>query len=142
MAVKIIRNKKEMTVKMTIEEVPAKLLPGSGEAPPGQDGKPSSGPRAEWLGAAVMEADSGLKQKYSIPDKEAGVAVVQVEEGSKAEEIGLTEGDLIRAVNQNKTADLNAFKEETKKIDTKSGVVLDILRQGSPRYISYIGPAK
>ena len=83
-----------------------------------------------------------MRQRYSISEKESGVAVVEVEEGSKAEEIGLMEGDLVRAVNQKTTADLDSFKEVTGKTDPRNGIVLDILRQGSPRYLSYMGPAK
>ena len=140
--IKIIRNRKETTLKMTIEEAPLSLKPGSAEAPAGKNGRPSAGPRAAWLGAAVAALDADLRQRYSISEKESGVAVVEVEEGSKAEEIGLMEGDLVRAVNQKTTADLDSFKEVTGKTDPRNGIVLDILRQGSPRYLSYMGPAK
>ncbi|OGR83673.1 MAG: hypothetical protein A2901_09115 [Elusimicrobia bacterium RIFCSPLOWO2_01_FULL_54_10] len=140
--VKIIRNKSELTLKLAIEEAPASLKPDGQKDAQDEPGKPFAGPRVNWLGASLTDMTGSLREKFAVPASETGVVVVEIVQGSKAEEMGLAEGDLIRSVNQAKVADLAAFKSVSAKISTKNGVVLDILRQGSPRYISYMGPEK
>ena len=50
-------------------------------------------------------------------------------------------GDLIKKVNNHEIRDIGAFKEVVKRIDPSEGVVLDIMRQGRPFYIT-VHPAR
>ena len=141
--IKIIRSRREMGLNLTIEEAPANVkVSGKADETPAPGEKPAEGAKTSWLGATLTEPTSASREKFAIPVSEPGVLVADVDPGSKAEEIGLAEGDLIRAVNQEQTPNLKTFKEVTGKIKTKSGLVFDILRRGESRYLSYIGPEK
>jgi serine protease Do len=139
--VKIIRNKKEMTLNLKIGEAPestASLKMEERKAVPSEQ----SAAQEQWIGAAFADIMPALQQRLSIPESEKGVIVITVDPGSKAETIGLMTGDLIRAVNQQAVPDLKTFKETIKKVDLRKGVVFDILRRGQSLYLSYIGPEK
>jgi len=139
--VKIIRNRKEKTLTLVVAEAPSSLREVL------KEGKRENQPKgaeteATWLGAKVKELNPGLRERFGIGESEDGVIVSELEEGSKAEEVGLLPGDLIRAINQNPTENIRVFNEVTKKIKTRKGVVFDILRRGELRYLSYMGPEK
>ncbi|MBI2916337.1 MAG: Do family serine endopeptidase [Elusimicrobia bacterium] len=142
-SVSIIRNKKEMTLNLTTQEAPSSLSSLKGEEDKTAPG--SSEPtiaEAQWLGATIKELHSSLKERFNIPDTQAGVIVVAVENGSKSEEIGLAAGDLVRAVNQEPVSNIKAWKEAIQKVSTTKGIVFDILRRGESLYLSYMGPEK
>ena len=46
-------------------------------------------------------------------------------------------GDIIRAINQTLTPDLATFANVTAHVKLPEGVVLDVIRQGQPLYLSY-----
>lgn len=140
-AVKVIRNKKEMTLFLTIAEAPASM----DQIQKGTD-KPSSpqveGKEAKWMGATVTDLNPTLSEQFSIPSSESGVVVIHIEEGSKSEEMGLQPGDLVRSINQENVSDVKTFKELVKKVKTQNGVVLDMFRKGNSFYLSYMGAEK
>ncbi|RLD16624.1 MAG: hypothetical protein DRI36_05415 [Caldiserica bacterium] len=93
----------------------------------------------EWKGIVVSNLNEELRRFFSIPDDVDGVVVIRIKEGSFGEMAGLLKGDLIRGINQREISDIEDFKEVTKRIDTKEGVVFDIIRRGEPLYLSVIG---
>lgn len=141
-AVKIIRNKKEMSLDLTLAEAPAldTLKKGSESESPATEGK--GGPKVTWLGADVEELTSTLRERYSVSESEKGVIVTNVEQNSKSEEIGLMTGDVVRQINQEEVSNLKTFNEIIKKVKLSQGVVFDILRRGESLYLSYMGPEK
>lgn len=141
--VKIIRNKKEMTLNLTTVEAPATFAADeSGKESPQEDKSDDKAPREKWLGAQLRDITPAVKERYDLEDSVKGAVVVEIEEGSKAEEIGLMEGDVIRGVNQEECAGIAPFKDLAKKFKTKNGIVLDVWRRGESIYISYMGPEK
>ncbi|MDH5174010.1 MAG: PDZ domain-containing protein, partial [Elusimicrobiota bacterium] len=91
----------------------------------------------EWLGMKVEALTPALAGNYGIKDGE-GIVIVEIEIGSKAEEIGLVEGDLIRSINRQSTVDCKQFRKVVKQVDLSQGVIFDILRRGRPAYITYM----
>ena len=97
---------------------------------------------ATWLGAKVKEISPSVRQRLEIPESESGVIVDEVGPNTHAEQMGLSEGDIIRAVNQQVVTNLKSFGEAIKGVKTSKGVVLDILRGNESFYLSYMGPEK
>ncbi|OGR52098.1 MAG: hypothetical protein A3I11_09220 [Elusimicrobia bacterium RIFCSPLOWO2_02_FULL_39_32] len=139
-AVKIIRNKKEMALNLTTVEAPASL--GSLKQKEEQAPSKEEGANAKWLGMTVSELSSRLKEQFGIQEDVTGVLITEIESGSPSEEMGLAIGDLIRAINQETVTNTKVFEEFAKKTETKSGVVFDILRRNESLYISYMGQEK
>ncbi|OGR83964.1 MAG: hypothetical protein A2636_04330 [Elusimicrobia bacterium RIFCSPHIGHO2_01_FULL_64_10] len=111
-----------------------------GPPQPGREDESAGSEGVKWLGATMAEASDSLRGRFAIPDPEQGVVVVEVENRSKAEEMGLRPGDLIRSLNQEPVKTLKDFERLSKKARTSKGVVLDIHRRGTNLYLSYMGP--
>jgi type II secretory pathway component PulC len=54
--------------------------------------------------------------------------------------MGLMAGDIVQGINQEPTPDPASFTKAADRVKLSDGVVLDILRQGRPLYISYTKP--
>lgn len=141
--VKIIRRKATKTLTIETSEAPTSLeLLRQGKSPPPEEEEKAPEEKKEWLGITVLEINDQLRQRFAIPEEEKGLIVSSIEPDSKAQEIGLLPGDIIRSINQNLVSSLKSFSEVTKKIKTSDGVVFDISRRGTPIYLSYMGPEK
>jgi len=130
----VIREKKEVPLTIRLEEMPEAVE----EVKPGKEEKKEEkeGEFEEWLGMRVETLTDALARQYAIEDKQ-GVVIVEIEVGSKGEEIGLVQGDLIKSINQQATANLGEFRKVIKRVDLTRGVIFDIVRQGRPMYITY-----
>lgn len=134
--VELLRARKNVTLSLAIGERPESADTG-GEEPAPSDKKGEKGTEKTWQGARISALTPALAQNYGQPSDAAGVIVAEVESGSQAEEMGLAPGDIIRAVNQDPTPDVAAFTRASSRVKLSEGVVLDILRQGRPFYLSY-----
>ncbi len=131
--VTVIRNGEHKKLTMELGEMPS--APGTVAEEPGKE-KEKEG-SAEWLGLEVQSLTAYLSQQFDIDENEEGVVVVGVERGSKAEEMGIVAGDLIKAINRRETASPSEFEKTTGKLDLSEGVMFDIIRRGKPLYITY-----
>ncbi|MEW6555960.1 MAG: Do family serine endopeptidase [Elusimicrobiota bacterium] len=93
---------------------------------------------AQWLGMKVKQFSKELAEELNISPDEQGVVVVEIENNSKAAEMGLYTGDIIRAINRTKTTTLAEFESVTKKISFSEGILFDINRGGNLIYRTYI----
>jgi len=133
----VIRDKKKVSLSLVLGERPdsADETQAAEEAPASSKGEKSK--EKEWLGAHVVVLTPELAENFRQPEDAQGVLVSAVDPGSKAEDIGLAEGDVIRAVDQTPTPNLSRFAAATSEVKLSEGVVLDVLRQGQPIYLSY-----
>lgn len=102
---KVLRNGKERTVSVIIEEFPE-------EEPVARAEKKSM----ENLGFEVADITPALQQQYNL-EEEKGVVVTNIQPGSIGQRAGLREGDLILKVNRkeiNSVADFNRILEDVK----------------------------
>jgi len=131
----VIREKKEVSLTIKLGEMPEMTE----EARVREEEKEEigEGEVEQWLGMKVEALTTALARKYRIEDGE-GVVIVEIEIGSKAEEMGLVEGDLIRSINRQSTKNCKEFKKVIKKVDLSEGVIFDIVRRGRPVYITYM----
>jgi serine protease Do len=135
--VELIRAKSKMKVALVLGERPESADTGEKEEPSAPDKKSEKPDQKEWLGAKVTGITSDLAGVYQQPRDLEGVIVMDIEPGSEADELGLAQGDVIRAVNGVTVTDLGGFKKAIEGANSKQGIVLDIVRQGHPMYLSY-----
>ncbi len=88
-------------------------------------------------GLTVKNVNSVLSDRYNIPEGQQGVVVTDIERASKAEEIGLRIGDLIKSINRIPTPNMIEFNKAVSKVDLSKGIMLDVYRQGQYIYITY-----
>ena len=135
--VEIWRDGRRQRLTLKLGERPANAEEPSNGGGPSPGGAAAPSQSWSWEGAEVASATPDLLDNAGQPANVKGVIVMNVKLGSGAEEAGLLAGDLIRAVNQQPTPDLAAFKSAAAKVDLKQGVVLDVLREGHPLFLSY-----
>lgn len=130
----VIREKKEIALTIKLGEMPETTEEAKVKEEKEETGE---GEVEQWLGMKVETLTPALAKNYGIEDGK-GVVIVEIEIGSKAEGMGLVEGDLIRSINRQSTGDLKEFKKVVKQVDLSQGVIFDIVRRGRPAYITYM----
>jgi serine protease Do len=133
----VLRARKKVTLTLVLGERPDSADEGDEEESARSHNKDNQNGGHLWLGAHVDVLTPELAESFRQPTDVEGVIVTDVDGASDAEEIGLAAGDIICAVNQEPTPDLAAFSKVTGKVKLSEGVVLDIVRQGHPLYLSY-----
>ena len=134
--IQVLRARKSAVLSLTLGERPESADTGSEEmpAPSRKEGKEKE---KTWLGAHIERLTPETLERLQLPEGTEGVLVTDVDGGSQAEDMGLSPGDVIRAVNQAPTPDVAAFSRAAGSVKLSEGVVLDILREGRPIYLSY-----
>ena len=127
--VRLLREGKETTVAVTIVEM---------EGEPGKPGKPAGGGElSRNLGLTVQDITPEIAQRFEITNMK-GVIVTDIAEGSKAEDAGFNEGDIIRAiVRQNKrspVANAAEFANLVKKFQSDK-TLLFLVERGDARIL-------
>ena len=93
--------------------------------------------KVEFAGMTLSNVDREVAEEFGIDENIKGVVIVDVKEGSVAEEKGLKKGDVIIQVNRVKissTDELKKLNEEAKSAK-KTSVLMLILRNGMRRFI-------
>jgi serine protease Do len=72
---------------------------------------------SEKLGIRIAEATPEMAKRFGYPETETGVLVVGVEPGSKADEAGVRQGDLVKEVNRKPVTSVSELQSEVEKDD-------------------------
>ncbi len=104
--VEVMRNKKRITLKVTIDELPKNEQLA-------QSGSGSGKLIDNRLAVEVADLDKKQRERYGI--KDGGVIVVQVEQGA-AREAGIRPGDVIVNINNQKVKNAKQFLAIVKKL--------------------------
>ncbi|MGH9431726.1 MAG: DegQ family serine endoprotease [Terriglobia bacterium] len=98
----ILRDGKEMTVKLTLGEQPANFT--------GRTSGPSRAPSSGALaGITVQDITSSIRDRLRLPSDLQGVVVTGVDPRSPAGQIGLGQGDVIMGVNRHPVQNVSEF---------------------------------
>jgi hypothetical protein len=89
---------------------------------------------AEWGGMSVSNITPARAMEFNIPKDEQGTVINWCEDPAYSS--GVRGGDLLKAINNKKVTSVSQFLKVTKSIDISKGVLLDILRDGQPLYIT------
>ncbi len=89
---------------------------------------------AEWAGLVVSKLNRELRARYDIPAGEKGVCVVIAQE--QALNSGVKKGDLLKSINGMAIRNVSSFLQVARYTDIREGVLLDIIRDGEPLYLT------
>jgi len=122
-SLKIIRDGKKLTFNVTIAELPADMekLHGKFDNP--------------LKGVMVQSLTPELKKNLNIPKRISGVIVTDIEEGSPAEGI-LMSNDVIIEVNRKRINNMKDYEAVVSRIKPGNDILLLVFRNGSSIYIT------
>jgi serine protease Do len=92
--VKLVRDKKERTVNVTVEELDLDAESGQARGEEGAEQDASSG-----FGLTLGNITPSISRSLRLPPGTTGAVIMDVDQGSAAEGAGLTQGDVIMKVN-------------------------------------------
>ena len=115
--------------KTTLEVVIAQLKgPEGPEAPAPTETRPK-------LGMSLQNITPEIASKFGL-DEATGVLVTIVQPGSPAAEAGLTAGDVILEVEQEKVSGAQEFSDRVKKLSPGEAALLLVLRKGNTLFLT------
>jgi serine protease Do len=132
-SVEFYRNSKKQSLKVELGTMPGK--DDSEKNKRGRErGRKSENSESTRIGATVSAITSSLKDNYNLTSED-GLVVLDVEDGSVADEMGLKEGDQILEVNRKAISSIPDW-ERALKGDAKTMVVL-VQRESQTLYFTY-----
>ncbi|MBC9179986.1 DegQ family serine endoprotease [Pseudoroseomonas ludipueritiae] len=108
------RNGKEEQLKLTVAELPTDLQAAATAAP--EQTRPGAALELSGLGLKVSPITPEVKERFSLRDEAKGVVVTEVAPGSSAAERGITAGDLIVEVQQNRVSTPQEVREQLERL--------------------------
>jgi len=123
----VVRGGKEVSVDVEIGERPDGEIVASTEEPRGDT----------WLGLRVDDATKGeYRRRYSVEKDQEGVVVLEVADGSPADEAGIREGDVITEVYSHEVGGLEDYVAISKKLkDRKEPIAFLVVRGRTSTYV-------
>jgi serine protease Do len=124
----ILRDGKQMTLSVTLQEMPSHYSNfETEESEQGADKNPGNDDSLnfEELGMEVRELTPELQKELNLKNAK-GVVVGTVKPGSPAAEAGLAEGMVVESVNRQPVANPEQFKAAMKNASLKKGLIFQI----------------
>ena len=124
-----LRDNKEETAKVTLGEFQSKK--DDGEDSTDSNGAPTQGK----LGLSLQQLNPQTAQQLGLKNVSEGLAVMEVQAGSAADEAGIQPGDVITEINRSAVNTIDDVKQAVAKADGKPLLLL-INRQGQTSFVS------
>jgi len=128
--VKLLRDKKSLSLDVKITEQPKEIAQSDGES--SHDGDKNTA----FAGIEVRNLTPQIAQQLNLPSGTTGVVIAGVQPGSAAEESGLQEGDVIMEINRQSVRNTGDFKRLTAKKAKKGSTLVLINRQGRKLFVA------
>lgn len=126
--VDVVRDGKSISIPVVLGERP----PEVGATTPSTVSQPERG--AEKFGLTVSTITPELKARYGLRDT-VGVVVTRVASGSRAHWAGITEGDVVVAVNRQPVESVADWNNIVKDIGDRDEVLLTVVSGGRTRFV-------
>ncbi len=120
----VMRDGKEMTVPVTVEQMGSK---GATESASAENGKP------RW-GIGIGDLDNNTRQQIQAPNQVQGAVVEKVTPGSPADDAGLQPGDIIQGVDRKVTPNAQAVQQALAGVAKGDSVMLRVWSNGGSTF--------
>jgi serine protease Do len=124
--VKVLRDGKERSFKVTLREMPANLESASVS--------PEVGNEDALDGVVVSDLDSKARNQLKLPSDLKGAVITSIDNSSAAYEVGLREGDVILEINRKTVSNAEEAVQATKGLKNKR-VLVRVWSNGGSRYL-------
>lgn len=132
--IKLLRQKKEIEVEVTVIELTKKTAEASAEND--ESGEPAEVESNALSGLAVRQLTPELARHFGYEADEKGVVVVKVDPASRIYEAGIRPGDVILQVNQKNTETLADYKKAASRLKAKERLLLLVRRKGQDLFVT------
>jgi serine protease Do len=126
--VEALRNGEKKTFDLKVAERPDTADTSSQSTYGGNEKSPDLGFRA---GAITND----MARQYNLTDR-SGVIILQVDEGSVAEEAGLAAGDIILEIDREKITDINQFTRKIRSYKSGDTILMRVKRSGTAVFLT------
>jgi serine protease Do len=96
--------------------------------------------RTGKIGVRVDTLNDDLRQRLELPSKQKGAVVLDVDNGSVAQEAGLMPGDVVTEVNGSAITDAKGFVKAIDKAPAGKLVKMLVVRQGATTFMGFLKP--
>jgi serine protease Do len=127
-ALDVVRDGKKITVKVKTAALPEE------DDGNNSDGKKASPAEPTSYGLTVEPLTKESSEKYGV-EATAGVVVSAVEPDSPADQRQIKPGDVITEVNRKSVGNLKEFRKLIKESDPKKGVIVNLISNGTGRFV-------
>jgi len=137
----IVRNKRHMTLQVTVGKLDERVAMGGSPMPRGRGstGSEDNTPAAERkLGMTVRAITPEIAEQLGLEETK-GVVVTQVEPGSPADDAGLQSGDMILKINGRDIRSMSDYSAAMKGVTGKETVLMRV-KSGNTARIVVIKP--
>ncbi|PKN01388.1 MAG: hypothetical protein CVU77_05480 [Elusimicrobia bacterium HGW-Elusimicrobia-1] len=131
-AVAVVRDGKRLNLNVVLAAMP--------DEPSAAVSSPSDAPAAssyKWEGMSVSDITDALRAEFAVASDVKGVIVVDVEDYSAADRVGIAAGDVVKSLNNTGISSVADFKKVSARADIAKGVVFDVSRAGRSIYLTY-----
>ncbi len=130
----IARNGHEMNIPVTLAQMPASNLRGPQDDDNNDQGAaPNEGEKGALYGVSVQALNNNLRDQLQLPANTQGVAVTDVDPGSRAADAGLQQGDVIVQVNHKPVTTVSQFNAAVR--DSRGSTLLLVKRGGGQLFV-------
>jgi serine protease Do len=127
---KIWRDKKEQEIKVTLDEFSNEVAKTSGKSvEESPEGKPEG-----KLGLTLQPLTEQIAKRLGVPDSVKGLVVTDIDESGPSAEAGISKGDIIMAVNQQKVETTDDVQKAIG--ESTEGILLLINRGGRTTFVT------
>ncbi|NOY64270.1 MAG: DegQ family serine endoprotease [Nitrospirae bacterium] len=126
--IKVVRKGKKQTLWARIIEIPDEFSEVKDITPKGR-------PEKADIGLTVTELTPSIARQIGLPPDERGVVVLDVQEGSSAQEAGIKKGDVIQEIDDKVITGYDDWKTSMGSLKPDQNIVMFINRKGRKFYI-------
>jgi serine protease Do len=132
----VLRNGKEMTLKIKVREMPKEYSLANSETlvPNSSPGTPESGSFAE-IGIEIQGMTADVAKQLGYKETPQGVLITSVKDDSPAAQAGLREGQVIEKVGARKVTSPDEFKAALKEVSLEKGILVLVLNQRGTQFV-------
>jgi serine protease Do len=134
--VKVLREKKELSLNVTVDELDLDTENRNRRA--GRGGEPDNAPEVEesaGFGLSLGDLTSDMARRLRVPPGTDGVLVTDVEPGGPGQRAGIGRGDIILHVNRRPVSTRQEANRVLNAVPSGASTSLLLLRNGEQRFV-------
>jgi serine protease Do len=133
--VKVLRNRQEKTLNITVEELDLDAEQNGTRRPPTRDNEPPEEHGASGFGLTLENVTPSMARRLQLPSGQTGAVVTDVDPDGPAAGV-LRPGDVIMSVNRKPVSSAVEAQRELQKVQSGHLAQLIVFRGGSETFVS------